>query len=281
MLRFSRLILITIFSCIVAAVPAETLKHTVQPGETLYGIARRYNVPLEALMSANRIRDQKMIQPGLTLALPDKPETLGEYREYTVQKGDSLYGLAKKTGVPIKTILAINKLKLDSLLKPGDKVKLEKIEAIPPRKVKDTPAGSEAGPGKMNGAPTEKPGSPQSVHQAFFWPHSGNMKELEGKLVGVTFTGRQGDPVYSISSGQIVWIGPYRGYGKVVFVQSELGYIYVYAGNEELAVRQGETVAPGKRLGALGVNPYEQNSTLYLIVYKDGQPVRPREAPRI
>jgi lipoprotein YgeR len=263
MLRSSRLILITVFFCLLGAVPAETLRHTVQPGETLYGIARRYNVSLEALMGVNKIRDQQMIQPGLTLTLPDKPESIDEYREYTVQKGDSLYGLAKKTGVPVKTILALNKLKLDSLLKPGDKVKLEKIEA------------------KTNGIPVEKQSSTQPVQQTFFWPHSGSMKELEGKLVGVTFTGKQGDSVYSISSGQIVWIGPYRGYGKVVFVQSELGYIYVYAGNEELSVRQGETVAPGKRLGALGVNPYEQDSTLYLIVYKDGRPVRPQEAPRI
>jgi lipoprotein NlpD len=79
----------------------------------------------------------------------------------------------------------------------------------------------------------------------------------------------------------VVWVGPYRGFGKVVFIQSDQGYIYVYAGNDEIHVAPGDFVRRGQKLGELGLHPYEQKPNLYFIVYKDGKPVRPEEAPRI
>jgi len=46
------------------------LLHTVQPGETLAGIARAYNVPLEELIAANHIQDPNLIQAGQVLIIP-------------------------------------------------------------------------------------------------------------------------------------------------------------------------------------------------------------------
>lgn len=46
------------------------LLHTVQPGETLAGIARTYNVPLEELITVNHIQDPNLIQAGQVLVIP-------------------------------------------------------------------------------------------------------------------------------------------------------------------------------------------------------------------
>ncbi|MGQ9466878.1 MAG: LysM peptidoglycan-binding domain-containing protein [Anaerolineae bacterium] len=46
------------------------LLHTVQPGETLAGIARAYNVPLEELIAVNHIQDPDLIRAGQVLIIP-------------------------------------------------------------------------------------------------------------------------------------------------------------------------------------------------------------------
>jgi LysM repeat protein len=56
-------------------VPADTTKHVVKPGETLGGIARRYNVKQGDIAVANNITDPKKIQPGQELVIPTKTGT--------------------------------------------------------------------------------------------------------------------------------------------------------------------------------------------------------------
>jgi len=50
--------------------PPSPLLHTVQPGETLAGIARAYGVPLEELIAVNHIQDPNLIQAGQVLIIP-------------------------------------------------------------------------------------------------------------------------------------------------------------------------------------------------------------------
>lgn len=59
------------FSTPTAAVPRPMhIVHTVAPGETLTGIAARYNVSLAALVKANQIRDRNVIHIGDKLFIP-------------------------------------------------------------------------------------------------------------------------------------------------------------------------------------------------------------------
>jgi LysM repeat protein len=46
--------------------------HTVRTGDTLYSIARRYGVALDALLSANGIKDAGSIRPGQKLTIPQQ-----------------------------------------------------------------------------------------------------------------------------------------------------------------------------------------------------------------
>ena len=38
--------------------------------------------------------------------------------------------------------------------------------------------------------------------------------------------------VHSVSTGKVVYEGQYRGMGRVIYVESANGYIYIYGGNE-------------------------------------------------
>ncbi|UCZ52158.1 LysM peptidoglycan-binding domain-containing protein [Bacillus shivajii] len=49
--------------------------HTVHPGETLWSIANRYNVSLDALMQVNTIHHPNILYIGQTLRIPIHPQT--------------------------------------------------------------------------------------------------------------------------------------------------------------------------------------------------------------
>ena len=73
---------------------------------------------------------------------------------------------------------------------------------------------------------------------------------------------------------------PYRGFGKVVFVQSQSGHMYVYTGLSETSVSKGDYIATGKQLGIVGMDSFTGKDQLTFMVFKDGKPMDPAKAPR-
>lgn len=49
------------------------IRHIVQPGETLWSIAARYGLSVEAIMEANRLRDPNQFDVGQVLLVPVAP----------------------------------------------------------------------------------------------------------------------------------------------------------------------------------------------------------------
>ncbi|MFQ3620958.1 MAG: M23 family metallopeptidase [Spirochaetales bacterium] len=285
------LILVLFFTLSLSAPAEEFLKHTLVEGETLYSLARQYKIPLDSLLKANNITDPTKVRVGTSILIP---------QVYIIQKGDTLYGIARKFGVKLQHLLEANSLAAEGVIKPGNTLYIPSPissstqstpASTPP--TRDTPSPSievAKNTEKTNPTLVSAPRgnaliSPPTLTEKTlphpFWPHPGNRVELTGKLEGISFRGKAGDPVYSISSGKVAWVGPYRGFGRVVIVQSDQGYLYVYAGNETIHVEPGELIQRGQKIGTLGVNPYNQASDLYFLVYKDGKPIPPEEAPRI
>jgi murein DD-endopeptidase MepM/ murein hydrolase activator NlpD len=76
---------------------------TVQPGETLYAVSRRANVPVRSLIEANRLEPPYDVAPGRRLALPS-------LQQHTVQPGETLYGISRLYGVDTSTLARNNQL---------------------------------------------------------------------------------------------------------------------------------------------------------------------------
>jgi septal ring factor EnvC (AmiA/AmiB activator) len=122
--------------------------------------------------------------------------------------------------------------------------------------------------------------APASTPATLLWPHPGKREALSGRITGALIHGQAGDRVLSVSTGLVVWVGPYRGFSRVVLIESENGYTYVYGGNEETLVAVGDRVSRGTQIGLLGRNAHQGIPQLYFLVYRDGVPVDPSQAPR-
>ena len=110
-------------------------KHTVRAGETLYGIARLYNLSVMDLVAVNDLSLQEGIRPGQVLKLsegePEKSDTTVASHElvsrqeffHEVKTSDTLYGIARQYNVTIQQIMEWNEKK-DFSLAVGEKLKI-------------------------------------------------------------------------------------------------------------------------------------------------------------
>lgn len=235
---------IILFLCLLCLY-AET-KISIQKGETLYSIAKKYEIPLDILLRINRISDVTKINIGQPIIIP-------EY--HLIQKGETLYSLTRKYEIEINSILYWNNLNKSVKLHIGQKIFF-------------ISNGSSS-----KSSPDEEPGT-------LLWPVNGKIERLNGKLSGVTIFGKEGDQVRSVSKGTVVWAGPYRGYNKMVMVVSPENRIFVYAGNEEILVRKGEVLTENTPIGILGKNPHDGEAKAVFCVYQNRRALDPFKAPR-
>lgn len=113
-------------------VPEKKDEHVVQPKETLYGIAKQYNVGVMDLVKWNNLNLQEGIKPGQVLKLsdaqpvgtPELPVTVAAPAEHEVKPTDTLYSIARKYNVTIQELMEWNNKKNFSLT-VGEKLKVK------------------------------------------------------------------------------------------------------------------------------------------------------------
>ncbi|RAV82268.1 hypothetical protein DBT52_04335 [Aerococcus mictus] len=126
--------------------PAGSGSYTIQSGDSLWRISRKYGVSIQDLMSWNNLGANYMLHPGgkLVVQAPakaeapaakpsvEKPSESAKLAEstttsasYTVQSGDSLWRISNKYGVSIQDLMTWNKLGANYMLHPGDKLVVE------------------------------------------------------------------------------------------------------------------------------------------------------------
>lgn len=88
----------------------DTFRYTVQPGDTLWLLSKRYGTTVGTIKRLNGLNGD-MLYIGQVLLIP-VPQT-GEYREYTVQAGDSLWLLARRFGTTVEELMQLNGLTSD------------------------------------------------------------------------------------------------------------------------------------------------------------------------
>jgi len=99
--------------------------HVVRPGDTAWGVARRYGVPLTAVLRANGLDASARILPGRKLVLPGatprraRPAVTERTRAHVVRSGETVTAIAHRYGVSVGSVLSRNHLRSTTTIHPG------------------------------------------------------------------------------------------------------------------------------------------------------------------
>lgn len=113
------------------------LSYTVARGDTLSGIASRYDTSVAELVAINQLRDRNSLRIGQKLVLPQRggvvptlivndsgPQSIPGSRTYTVRRGDTLTAISQRFGVNTATLMSLNGIRDRNMLQPGQVLKL-------------------------------------------------------------------------------------------------------------------------------------------------------------
>ncbi|MGM9762787.1 MAG: glucosaminidase domain-containing protein [Candidatus Cryptobacteroides sp.] len=96
-------------------------------GETYDSIAKNYNLFSKEIRRFNDVTGKGELVPGSVVYLQaKKSQTAKGLDKYVWEEGDSLIGIAQRFAVTVKSLKKMNGIKDESLIRPGDVIKLRK-----------------------------------------------------------------------------------------------------------------------------------------------------------
>ncbi|BAU93204.1 peptidase M23 [Methylorubrum populi] len=140
----------------------------------------------------------------------------------------------------------------------------------------------EAAPVKVASADASAPipaaAAPQAPAESFRWPAKGRIINGYGSSgnEGINIAVPEGTPVKAAEDGTVAYAGSdVKGYGKLVLVRHNNGYVSAYAHNGELDVRPGEKVKRGQTIAKSGATGNVTSPQLHFELRKGATPVDP------
>ena len=108
--------------------------YNVKSGDTFWKISHKLNISMDDLMKVNNATEGTIIYVGQNIKLPSSKVIKGEtsnnqsdkIHSYTIKPGDGLWAISKKVGMNFDSFLALNNLTNDSVIYPGQTLKIDK-----------------------------------------------------------------------------------------------------------------------------------------------------------
>lgn len=218
---------------------------------------------------------------------------------YTVVAGDTLSGIAQKTGSSTNAIKQANGLD-SGLIKVGQKLVIPggnvqtTVASAPPPGVDPIVTGGVTKPAGGYTAP--EPGDAEienMVSKAAAAPDATGVGRLRwpvhGRIVsdfgsqsggkrndGIDIAVPEGTPVKAAENGVVIYAGDgLKDFGNTVLVRHENGLVTVYGHNSQIIVSRGATVRRGQELARSGLSGNAGSPKLHFEVRKDSAPVDP------
>ena len=95
------------------------------------------------------------------------------------------------------------------------------------------------------------------------------------KLTGVLIEANLGTPVKAIHYGRVVFADWLRGFGLLMIISHDNGYMSLYGHNQVLLVEPGEWVSPGQIIAETGTSGGQPLPATYFEIRAAGQPIDP------
>jgi murein DD-endopeptidase MepM/ murein hydrolase activator NlpD len=233
---------------------------------------------------------KRRVRPGQSAKAEDKAPKAADTKVADVKKAE-----VKKAEVKVEAKPDPAKAKAEAARKAAEaEAKTAKAEAAKQvakeaaskaaeaKAQKDAEAAAKAAaPVKVAAAPAPEkvePASTGSVDQSFRWPAKGRVIAGYGSSgnEGINIAVPEGTPVKAAEDGTVAYAGSdVKGYGKLVLVRHNNGYVSAYAHNAELDVRPGEKVKRGQTIAKSGASGNVTSPQLHFEIRKGATPVDP------
>lgn len=117
---------------------------------------------------------------------------------------------------------------------------------------------------------------------AFTWPVQGRVIDnfgstnSGGRNDGINIGTALGTPIHAAAAGQISYAGnELRGYGNLILIKHDGGYVTAYAHADRIVVNRGDYVAKGQIIGYAGQTGDVHSPQLHFEIRRGVQPVNP------
>lgn len=291
-------------ACAGTAPPAQVVPQRAAPvtviverGDTLLGIARRHGVSLSPLAAANGLSAPYRIRPGQVLHVPVTGAPLApavaaaptgsalgvaaEGPEHPAARG-MLPPSPAPEGPASRAVVA------EALAPPGPPPPaaasgLAAALPTPPPAAEAPPTPARAAAEPERPAQREASSPPRRMPPGrFAWPVRGRVVSgfgsKGGGLVndGMNIAAAEGTPVRAGADGTVIYAGNgVRGFGNLVLIRHQGGWVTAYAHNQHILVRQGQAVTTGEEIARVGSTGAVASPQLHFQVRRDGKPVDP------
>jgi murein DD-endopeptidase MepM/ murein hydrolase activator NlpD len=238
---------------------ATYLTVVVRSGDTVSQIADRYSVSTNTLVAMNDIENRDSIYPGQVLHVPAIAHATRSavMREAT---SNPVYS-APLPQFPRRVTVA------SYVLQPVTVAKSQ--PAYQPVEVKPTPRIA-----------LEVQNAAKAVSE---WPVAGHVIAAFGSYGngerndGINIAANLGEPIHAAAAGTVTYAGnELKGYGNLVLIRHDDGYVTAYAHAQNISVNRGDRVEKGQIIGTAGETGDVTSPQLHFEIRRGVQPVDPK-----
>lgn len=272
---------------------------TVKSGDTVYDIARYYNVPMQEIIQLNHLSAPYLLQVGQDLKMPAP-------KVYRVQSGDTLYKISRSFDMDMTELAQMNKLKSPYTIVTGQQLYLPYTSGTgvvasgtasktwqKPRQVATYSSKQTASQPVVQAAP-RKPVQSQSLNKLktastptssgqLIWPVKGTIISEFGPKTGgehndgINIQAAAGTSVAAVDNGLIAYVGDeLRGYGNLVLIRHDNGLITAYAHLDKITVAKGQRVGQGDIVGTVGQSGGVSPAQLHFELRQGSKAINPK-----
>lgn len=225
----------------------EIVQYTIVNGDTISGIAHKFNISVATILWSNNLTERSLLQPGMTLKILPTTGIL-----HRVVRGETIAAIAKKYKADVQKILDTNNLASANQIKIGQDLIIP--DGIRPASIstniarttntgKATISKTSLNPTNPNtGTKLLWPAGVRRISQYFGWRHT-----------GLDIAGPAGTPIYAAEDGVVETAGwNSGGYGNYIIINHGGGLRTLYGHASKLFVSRGESVTRGQVIMAMG-----------------------------
>lgn len=215
----------------------EVVTYAVRYGDTLWDIARKFNISQDTLWANNDLSSPDMLSVGEVLTIPPIDGLI-----YTVRRGDTLEKLAKRYRTTVEAIVNYAPNGLSEGEQPAVGQTIMIPGGVKPIPVRRTVSLTSAPRGALKGA------------GSFVMPVSGILTQgFHPGHRAIDVGAPKGTPVYAADAGYVAFAGWHPwGYGYAVEIDHGNGFRTLYAHLSWYAPDTGQSVKRGELIGGVG-----------------------------